>query len=100
VGLKVLPAIADNADDCCDKVHDVTLHLGPCAHLQTTRDEGGTRYRCAVYGDVRRPQLCEEYNCVGFAHASNTYNLNNTRIVAAQEALNELETTSMRECRT
>ena len=90
VAFNVSPPSAESSDDCCDKVHDITLHLGPCAHLRATKNEDGTLYTCALYGDVRRPQLCEQYNCVSFAKALNQYHLKNARVVAAQAALNGL----------
>lgn len=87
VGFRLTPAAVEGRDDCCDDAHDATLHLGPCTHLQRDNVEGETLFRCGLHGDPRRPQLCEDFNCVSWAKAANTYTLNNHLLRAAQEAL-------------
>lgn len=84
IGLSISPPISDGKDDCCDNVHEITVHLGPCSHLRSQPTDGATLYSCMLYDDLRRPQLCEQYNCVSWAKANNAYNLNNAVLSAAQ----------------
>jgi len=86
VGFRLTPPPKEGSDDCCDAVHDVTLHLGPCRHLRKDAVNGETLFSCGLYGDARRPELCEHFNCVSWAKASNSYNLGNAMLRAAQEA--------------
>lgn len=85
VGLSLVPP-QPNSDDCCDQVHDVTLHLGPCRHLQKPPVNGETLFFCELFGDNRRPQLCRDFNCVSWAKARNEYHADNAALVAAREA--------------
>lgn len=98
IGLSISPPISDGKDDCCDGVHEVTVHLGPCQHLRSEPTDGQTLYSCALYDDLSRPQLCEQYNCVSWAKANNAYNVNNALIAGAQSAWVDLH--SARETRT
>jgi hypothetical protein len=91
MGLQISPPVSDGKEDCCDQVHEVTVHLGPCRYLRSEPLEGQTLYSCALYGDARRPQLCEQYNCVSWAKANNAYHVNNQMLAAAQTAWAALE---------
>lgn len=92
LGFTVLPAREGDQEDCCDKVHDVDLDMGPCRHLEQTSQAGGeTAYRCKLHGTDRYPKLCSEYNCVSWAKAFNTYNAGNSMLLRAQTALARIQ---------
>ncbi len=86
IGYRLSPPAAEGQADCCDKVHDATLHLGPCQHLKSETVAGEVLHSCGLYGDPRRPQLCDEYNCVSWAKAQDSYKLTNPHLAAAQHA--------------
>lgn len=92
VGFTVVPTVApESTGDCCDAVHEITLDIGPCRHLVTEQDERGDRYACSLYGRPERPQLCEEYNCVSWAKATNTYEVANDTIRHAQKTWRQFD---------
>jgi len=97
VGLRISPTPSSGQIDCCDQVHEITLHLGPCEHLRSRRESGTTIYACALHGDARRPILCDHYNCVSWAKAHNRYSSDNPMLVAAQEALRSARSLAMSE---
>jgi hypothetical protein len=91
VGLELVPPPRPGKDDCCDDAHAVTVKLGPCRHLVTGLGAGGEpSFGCAVYEDVRRPQLCADFNCVSWAKTNNTYTMDNQLIVRAQQVWKSL----------
>jgi hypothetical protein len=90
VGFEVSPPPKEESEDCCDGTHASTVHLGPCRHLIRRDGEAGATHECAAYDDPRRPQLCADFNCVSWAKANNTYNLDNVLLVRAQAAWNVL----------
>jgi hypothetical protein len=96
VGFQLTPPPKEGADDCCDGVHATTVQLGPCRHLVAGEAAGSDAYRCALYADPRRPQLCADFNCVSWAKANNTYNLDNLLIVRAQETWSALRADTRR----
>ncbi len=89
VGMNLSPPVADGQDDCCDDPHEATLRLGPCMHLRSEETPGGPRYACALYGDSRRPELCEHFNCVSWAKVANLYNPRNELMACAQRAFEQ-----------
>jgi hypothetical protein len=89
IGYNVLPPLEPEQADCCDKQHDVTLDMGYCKHLLVKTD-GGMECKCKIYGQAEFPQLCADFNCVGWAKAHETYSEKNGLLVAAQMALNRL----------
>jgi hypothetical protein len=42
----------------------IVLDLGDCRHLQRTPGAQGETVHCTIYG--RRPEVCEEFNCVSW----------------------------------
>lgn len=94
VGLRLSPAPAEQRLDCCDMPHDVTVQLGPCGHLKSETVDGEAALLCGLYGDARRPQLCEEYNCVSWAKSLDRFTLDNEVLAAAQRARNRLRRTA------
>lgn len=88
VGYTLSPPPVEGQDDCCDKVHDATLHLGPCRHLDSQVDDLGiTLFSCRLHGDLRRPQLCEEFNCVSWAKTRGEYSIANQFLFHAERAI-------------
>ena len=94
IGYEVLPPAEAEKPDCCDKKHDITIDMDYCAKLEI-RELGQKKvYRCRIYGSRRYPELCEQFNCVSWAKANDTYRLGNNLLVSAQHALNQLRKTS------
>lgn len=89
VGLTILPPPTEEGD-CCDKIHDVSVDLGNCLHLEISDQEGHPFYKCRIHGTEDFPELCEQYNCVGWAKARNGYNEDNEMLRQAQAAFDSL----------
>lgn len=73
----------EDEEDCCSKVHDITIDMGYCRHLHVAK-EG---YRCKIYSSNDFPQLCADYNCVSWAKARDRYSTTNTILIQAQRTL-------------
>jgi Fe-S-cluster containining protein len=90
LGYAMTPVSPPGEADCCVKVHDVTLDMGWCKHLEISGAEPSQRLRCGVYNTSDRPALCADYSCVGWAKASDSYNETNPVLAKAQESLDQL----------
>jgi len=88
VGLTVKPDVGIDKKDCCEETHDCTVVLGPCIHLKEGMVGGVAGYICDVYD--QRSQLCQEYNCVAWALAHNTYNSHNELLLKVQKVYDQL----------
>lgn len=90
MGYSLLPASAPGKSDCCDKKHDATVDLDFFSQLEISGVPEGRTYRCRIYGTSSYPELCEQFNCVSWAKANETYSERNALLVSAQRALNRL----------
>ncbi len=90
IGYALLPPPTAGNPDCCEKKHDATVDLGFCRNLEVTESPDGPVHRCRVYGGPDFPELCEQFNCVSWAKANETYSTRNGLLVNAQRALNRL----------
>jgi hypothetical protein len=91
IGYTLLPPAKDGKSDCCDKKHDATVDMDFCSHLEIREFADGKTYRCRIYGTGRYPQLCEQFNCVSWAKANETYTMRSPLLACAQQALNRLK---------
>jgi Fe-S-cluster containining protein len=90
IGYTLLPVCASGQTDCCDKKHDVTVNMGYCKHLDIEHHGGREEYRCRIYQTDDLPELCAQFNCVGWAKANDTYAPGNVLLEKAQKALDRL----------
>ena len=87
IGYTLYPAAKPGTPDCCNNKHDVKVDMGECAHLEIRLRGEDRFYRCRIYGTPRYPELCEQYNCVSWAKANDTYSTRNALLMSAQKAL-------------
>jgi hypothetical protein len=90
IGYTLLPPPAEGKPDCCDKRHDATVDMDFCSHLEISELAEGKHYRCRIHATPRYPELCEQFNCVSWAKANETYSARNSLLASAQQALNRL----------
>src|SRR5690349_14836497 len=69
IAMKVSPPMRENGQDCCGKVHSVSIDMGPCPHLIEDKVDGRSTFSCELYGTSSFPALCADYNCVSWAKA-------------------------------
>lgn len=91
IGYNLLPPPVQEQTDCCDKKHDAKVDMGYCMHLEIEERPDGNVYRCHIYGTSEYPDLCEQFNCVSWAKANDTYSERNSLLASAQQALDKLQ---------
>ena len=90
IGYTLLPPAQVGKSDCCDKKHDAAVDMDFCGHLEIREFAEGKTYRCRIYGTAGYPELCEQFNCVSWAKANETYTIRNSLLQRAQQALHRL----------